>query len=277
METIMEVGQRLLQQRRGELGSKRTRATMPQPRKRRPSSKKSSEETRYQCPKCPICRDIGWVRNDARPGEPGFGQVVPCNCNQEVWDIRREKLQRITGMTDAELALRLGDLHARGQDTREMKSAVENIVNDPYGLLTLWGGAGNGKTIALQIIINELRERYQMEGAYILFSDLIDWVRAGFDDESSESERQRYEFIRSVKVLAIDEVEKARLTDYSDEFRFKFLDHRYRLAASGETVTVLAMNCDPESLPYHIYSRLNDGRFRIVHNDDADVRPHLSR
>jgi DNA replication protein DnaC len=203
--------------------------------------------------------------------------LKPCSCNEEVRAIRQRKLQQITGMTEAELDLRLPDLHGRNEDTQAMKDAAAEIVEDPYGILTVWGGAGNGKTLALQAIVNELRERYEMEGAYVLFSDLIDWVRAGFDDESEETERQRYEFIRSVPALAVDEVEKTRLTDYSDEFRFKFLDHRYRLATSGDAVTVLAMNCDPKELPYHIYSRLNDGRFQIVENQDSDVRPHLTR
>lgn len=200
--------------------------------------------------------------------------MLPCRCNEAVWETRRSKLREITGMTDHELAVRLDDLIERAEDTAAMKAAARRMIEDPWGILTLWGGAGNGKTLALQAIVNELREQRDMDVAYLRFTDLIDWLRDGFSDDS---ERARYDFIREVPVLALDEVDKARMTEYADEFRFKFLDDRYRLALSGEAVTVLAMNCNPRDLPYYIFSRLNDGRFEVVHNADSDFRPVMAR
>ena len=32
---------------------------------------------------CEVCHDIGWVREDKKVCEEGFGKLVPCECNQE--------------------------------------------------------------------------------------------------------------------------------------------------------------------------------------------------
>jgi DNA replication protein DnaC len=274
----MAAGQNLLEKRRQEI-TRRPTTRSPgtgncfAPRVA-PESPEVSASPVQHGDMCSVCRGIGWLRVDAQPGEPGFGRMVPCKCNQAVREVRRVKLRRITGMTDQELAVRLDDLIERAEDTAAMKAAAGRMIEAPWGILTLWGGAGNGKTLALQAVVNELRARRGMDVAYLRFTDLIDWLRDGFSDDS---ERARYEFIRSVPVLALDEVDKARMTEYADEFRFKFLDDRYRLALSGEAVTILAMNCNPRELPYYVFSRLNDGRFEIVHNADSDFRPVMER
>jgi len=53
-----------------------------------------------------------------------------------------------------------------------------------------------------------------------------------------------------------------------------------RLIQSARTTnwigTVIAMNESPDALPQWISSRLRDGRNRIVHNADPDVREMMS-
>lgn len=171
------------------------------------------------------------------------------------------------------MRITLDDVITRNGDTAEMMNVARQFVDDPYGLLTLWGGVGNGKTLVLYAVVNELRARGR-ESAYVKFKDLIDFITIGFEDNS---ERQRYEFIKSVDVLAIDEVDKARMTQYRAEFRSSFFDDRYRSAWAGHSVTLFAMNDDPANLPADIYDRLRDGRFQIIHNADASVRPQMRR
>jgi hypothetical protein len=40
---------------------------------------------------------------------------------------------------------------------------------------------------------------------------------------------------------------------------------------------VIVMNSDPGQLPDAVASRMRDGRNRMVHNDDVDIRPALRR
>jgi len=77
--------------------------------------------------------------------------------------------------------------------------------------------------------------------------------------------------------LAIDEMDKARTTEFSAEFRFQFLDECYRQAIRGETMIVFAGNMPPDELPLPLFDRIRDGRFRIVENVAGSARPGMRR
>lgn len=225
---------------------------------------------------CSLCGGLGWLRGNARPGEQGFGELTPCPCQSATIATRkRERLERISGLKPSELALRIEQFIQRGNDTPEMVERVQQFLSHPIGMLTLWGGWGNGKTLALQVLVNELRERHGWVTAYVRFHDLLDYIRAGCAPGADMDKRQRYEEIRAVKLLAIDEIDKASMTDFAHEFRTAILDDRYRSGLEGEAFTVLAMNDDPAVLPGYIYDRLR--RFVIFHNADSSLRPQLAR
>lgn len=214
------------------------------------------------------------MRIDVPVGHPDFGKLVPCQCQQSEYRTRRlQRLAKISGMLPEEMVITLDDVIERDGDTARMVEVAREFIADPYGFLTLWGGVGNGKTLVLYGIVNALRDQGR-EAAYVRFKDLLDFIAGGFKDDS---ERRRYEFLKGVEVLAIDEVDKARLTEYRAEVRAAFLDDRYRLAWAGRAVTLFAMNDNPADFPPDIYDRLRDGRFVIVGNQDASVRPALRR
>ncbi len=169
----------------------------------------------------------------------------------------------------------LDDIILRGADTQVMLAQAREFVERPSGFLTLWGGWGNGKTLILQAVVNELRAG-GMTAAYVTFKDLIDWVSAGFDDvEDQGTESQRFTYVRDAQVLAVDEVDKIRLTEYRQEFRTAFFDWRYRSAIEGDAHTLFAMNCNPMELPGDIYDRLR--QFEITCNNDPSMRPALKQ
>lgn len=227
---------------------------------------------------CPVCKDGGWLRRDLPVHHPDFGQLVPCECQSDDLANRRlADLQGMSGLKKRELILTLDDVREVGKDTAAMKEAAREFLQDPCGFFTLWGGVGNGKTLILQAMVNDLRNSHQKEGAYIPLKDLIDYVRAGFDEKAEHKERARYDYLREMPVLAIDEVDKVRMTPYADEFRTALIDYRYRLALADEALTLFAMNCPPHQMPPHIYDRLTDGRFRIVSNHDDSMRPAMQR
>ncbi len=77
--------------------------------------------------------------------------------------------------------------------------------------------------------------------------------------------------------MAIEEFGKSRVTEFTQEFRFDFLDERYEQALRGETVTLFAANSSPAELPQALRSRIEDGRFQVVENGAGDARPDARR
>lgn len=194
---------------------------------------------------------------------------------QEFTQRKTERLADISGLLLEEMAITLDDVSKRANsDISKMVHLARKFIAKPWGFLTLWGGVGNGKTLILMAIVNEMRERHNLVCAYVRFKDLIDHIRAGMDDGFS-GDRKRYEYLKSVNVLAIDEMDKARMTDYAYEFRTAFLDDRYRLGVAHRAHTVFAMNSHPKDLSDDIYDRLRDGRFAIFHNRDSSMRPAM--
>jgi hypothetical protein len=91
---------------------------------------------------------------------------------------------------------------------------------------------------------------------------------------------ERLERIKSVRMLAIDEFQAIKVTDWRLEQLRNVIDRRWRDGLDRKSFTLLAMNEDPASLERRIYSRLQDGRngtTPIVQNDDSDMRPLLRR
>jgi len=214
---------------------------------------------------------MGVNRLDVPVGHPRFGQLVPCECKAE--EIARRLADRC-GMHEEEMMVSFSQVILRG-DTAKMVKVAQEFISSPYGILTLWGGEGNGKTLVLQATVNEMRWKYGLIGVYITFVDLMDYIREGFDKEADVPARQRYDQIVSAPVLAVDEVDKANITNWGSEFRTRFFDDRYRRGCLGECHTLLAMNEDPRELPGYIYGRLADGRNLIFHNRDDSFRPAM--
>ena len=93
--------------------------------------------------------------------------------------------------------------------------------------------------------------------------------------DSSHAERlQRY---IDLPVLVLDDFDKVHLTEWAGNTLTALMQGRGRLEEQGQSGTLIVMNSDPSSLSQSIASRVCDGRNRIVHNQDADIRPALKR
>lgn len=156
-----------------------------------------------------------------------------------------------------------------------MVSACKEFLAYPFQIVTIYGGPGNGKTMVLQAAVNQSVEAGR-RAVYVTSFDLISYIRAAFNsqdkkviDEDAYSRLRRFE---EIEILAIDEFDKVRMTEWVQEQITDLIDRRYRLALEGQAGTLIAMNGDPANLPDWIYSRLRDGRNQIVNNTDNDVR-----
>lgn len=226
-------------------------------------------------PVCNVCFGFGWVRLDVPFGHPQFGQVERCAC-MKAEDARR--LQRLCGLTDSERGLRLDMIDAGGRPgTSQMLRACVEFRESPDHMVTLWGGVGNAKSMALQATVNELVER-GVEAVYITAFDLISHIRETFNAKRevvSEGAYERLLRFERVRVLAIDELDKVRVTEWALEQITDLMDKRYRLSLDGQAGTLIAMNSNPADQPEWIASRLLDGRNVVIHNADADLRSAL--
>lgn len=112
---------------------------------------------------------------------------------------------------------------------------------------------------------------------YVTFTGLVNWIREAFGKNADETYIQKMDKVLNTRVLAIDEMDKAKSTEWLEEFRFHFLDERYRQGINGDTVTVFASNTNPNELPMALYDRARDGRFMIVENTAPSARPAMTR
>lgn len=217
---------------------------------------------------CETCQSLGYYKIDVPVGHPDFGQMLLCECRSQE---RVAQLASLSGLKPHE-SQRLDALTALDQDAAGMLRLAWDFVKEPHGWLYLWGGPGNGKSLVLQAVVNEMTMR-GIPAVYVTFADLLDLVRETFKPQAEESYQARFRRLQLVPVLAIDEFDKVNETEFVREFRSKLVDHRYRDAVGGQTATLFASNAAPEALPDWLYSRVNDGRFTVYHNAGGDVRP----
>lgn len=223
---------------------------------------------------CKICNDTGHFRVDVEPGHPQFGKLQRCGC-KALEDSQR--LQRLSGLTNAERVINLEQIETYNRPgTAAMVQTCRMFISHPYGIITFWGGSGNAKTMALQSVINHFVDHNE-EAIYITAFDLISYIRAAFTknkndlvikDDDAYSRLVRF---GSVKLLAIDEFDKVRVTEWVQEQLTDLIDRRYRLANDSQSGTLIAMNDNPKELPSWMYSRLAQNI--IIHNPDNDMRP----
>lgn len=228
-------------------------------------------------PKCKKCDGVGYLNKYKPVGDPEFGEIFLCDCQlPEV----AARAQQASGVRPQEREGRLADIEVRGRPgTALMTEACQEFVRRPAGMLTLWGGVGNGKTMALQAVVNELTAS-AVAAVYVTAFDLLSDIKQGFNaprDAGSEDAYLRLKRFEEVRVLALDEFDKINQTTWAMEALTDLIDRRYRFGFDGPEGTLLAMNSDPTGLPDWLRSRLTDGRNRVVHNEDGDLRPALER
>lgn len=151
-----------------------------------------------------------------------------------------------------------------------MMQAAKTFIGDPRGFLTIHGSFGTGKSTALKSIVAEC-VKFGIEAHYTTLSEIMAYAREAFRDPN-DTDYGRITRLARIQVLAIDEVDKARLTEYAREIQTHFFDVRYRNA--GILGTVLAWNGSFEALdmPW-VRSRLTE--YPIISNNDADARPMI--
>lgn len=192
-----------------------------------------------------------------------------------------ERLQTICGLTNAEREIDLADIDVTSParvGTLAMVIEAKNFIVAPYGFLTLYGSSGNAKSMALMGIINAMLAR-NVAAVYTTLPELIGWLQEAYQRTDggvhvvNESMYKRLMRVAGVAVLAIDEFDKVKQTEWVLQIESDIIDRRYRMAFDYKAGTVLAMNGSPIDLPSWIASRLS--QWPQMRNDDPDLRPIL--
>lgn len=239
---------------------------------------------------CPKCGGFGFFRRDVPHDHPDFGKPIRCDGEAHQVD-QMKRLSSLSDLTDYEREKRLSNI-AVNDGNRGVITAAQSMLDDPYGWLYIHGGPGNAKGDVLISLVNEFALRGKT-ALYIKFSRLVNIMRDAKMERRAEAShiekngsRDSYENlgyislfnrVRSVYCLAIDEVDKVNMTGFAEEFRFDFFDERYRLALSGEAITIFASQTTPDEMPMPLTSRFYDGRNRVVENTQPDARPAMKR
>jgi len=204
---------------------------------------------------------LGYLRFDVEPGHPLFGRAVPCVCRQETLQQRRRKRLFAMSHLDELGHLTFETFQPRGRIGigPQQASSIEQAYNtarqfaaNPQGWLLLMGGYGCGKTHLAAAIANQV----VAQGTPTLFltvPDLLDFLRFSYNNPDASFET-RFEEIRQVPLLVLDDFGTQSATPWAQEKLFQILNFRY----INRLPTVITTNLMLTEIEPRLRSRLQD-------------------
>lgn len=206
---------------------------------------------------CPACGGAGFVVPDLPYTDPGFGKVVRCTtCANFLATCR---------LTPEEQKLTVNDINPRPDDTGgyvvALRFLAKEMLRDPFGFLSIAGVKGAGKSMVSAALVATFA-RSGREAVYYTATEIAAQL-TNFEDGDPAKFSER---LKRAPVLAIDEIDKIKWSEWIVRTLGDVLDYRHRNAE--RMVTILTMNRTPDAWPReeavyveHIESRLADGRF----------------
>lgn len=216
---------------------------------------------------CLECNDAKYFRYDVEIDHPMFGKFFPCEaCNKNA-------VAESTGLNPLERKITFADIVTKERPGAvKMLKAAQEFMLTQTGFLTIHGGFGNAKTTLLKAIINECVIK-GISARYATMTEVMNYAREAFENtKQGDTDYGRISKLAQVQVLVIDELDKARVTEYAREVQTHLFDVRYRKSHLVGTVVAWNGEFDAIDLPW-VLSRLS--QFVVVENNDTDMRPLL--
>lgn len=143
--------------------------------------------------------------------------------------------------------LRRGDLSAEERaNLQHVFHACVEYSAAPRGWLVLTGANGCGKTHLAAAIANDQIERAYTEVMFVVAPDLLDYLRASFNPQSATPYDRRFDEVKRVPLLVLDDLGTESATPWAREKLFQLLNHRYSAyLPTVITTTVSADKIDP--------------------------------
>lgn len=212
-------------------------------------------------PNCTICGGIGYLRRDLPIDHPDFGKITPCACrSDELTQSARARLFHMSSL-DALKNLKFDNFEQRGRVGlgRIQAASLENAYNQALtfaenrtGWLLLTGRYGCGKTHLAAAIANHAIEA-GVSTLFLTVPDLLDWLRYAYSGNDMSFE-ERFEEIREVPLLILDDFGTENATAWAQEKIFQIMNHRY----INQLPTVVTSNMPITDFDGRIRSRLQD-------------------
>ncbi|MHC1782770.1 MAG: ATP-binding protein [Anaerolineaceae bacterium] len=212
-------------------------------------------------PVCPICGGVGYVRRDLPITDPNFGKLQLCVCQeaaakQSLQDrnFRSSNLEAFQEMTfeDFKIQGRLGLGEDQVGSLRYALNQAQHFSKEINGWLLLQGGYGCGKTHLAAAVANYAVSQ-GMPVLFLTVPDLLDWLRFAYDAPEASFE-QRFDEIRSINLLVLDDLGTQNTTAWAQEKLFQIINYRY----INRLPVVVTTNLDLAELDGRIKSRLQD-------------------
>jgi DNA replication protein DnaC len=216
---------------------------------------------------CPACDGAGYYKENVPLGHPNFGQLFPCHCKQtELAAKRGGQLARLSNL-QAFAAQTFGTFDADVPGVRKAYLRAREYAAQPCGWLLLFGAYGVGKTHLAAAVAHLALQR----GEQVLFAvvpDLLDHLRATFGPASEVAYDERFELIRTVPLLVLDDLGTESATAWAREKLYQLINHRY----NEQLPTIVTTNRPFDTLDGRIVSRMAQLAFRgevlQIHADD---------
>jgi DNA replication protein DnaC len=225
------------------------------------SSNTEPARTTVGDPNCPFCHGVGFVRQDLPIDHPDFGRLQICVCRQQaVQNASQKRLFHLSNL-DALDAMTFETFKVEGrsgladnqiQSLQIALSAARQYAANLNGWLLLMGGYGSGKTHLAAAIAN-FAVSLGVPALLLTVPDLLDWLRFSYDSTESSFE-QRFEEIRSIRLLVLDDLGTQNATPWAQEKLFQIMNTRY----INRLPTVITTNLELDEIEGRIRSRLED-------------------
>lgn len=202
---------------------------------------------------CPRCKDAGYYLLDVRVGDPNFGVLIACDCKLAAKEQRAiTELHRLSNLDPfADKTFENFDPDVPG--VRRAYVRAKSYAEAPRGWLILFGNYGSGKTHLAAAIANAAFKRH-FKVLFAIVPDLLDHLRSTFGPNSEIEYDERFETIREVPLLVLDDLGTENTTPWAREKLYQIINHRYNYSLP----TVITSNRKPEDIEPRIFSRMCD-------------------
>lgn len=201
------------------------------------------------------------MRRDLPIDHPDFGKVEICTCRaKEVAQSAFQRVYRLSNLSafkdmtfenfKSQGRMGMGDDQIRSLQWAFDQS--QNYARSLNGWLLLTGGYGAGKTHLAASIAN-FAVSMGVPTLFLTVPDLLDWLRYSYDAPDATFE-SRFEEIRNINLLVIDDLGTQNATSWAQEKLFQIFNHRY----VNRLPTVVTTNQPLEEIEGRIQSRLRD-------------------
>lgn len=201
--------------------------------------------------------------------DPNFGRLIPCDCKIREMDQRNfADLERFSRL-DAFASKTFEAFDPQIKGVHEAYQAALDYARDLTGWLMMVGDCGTGKTHLAAAIAGHATRHRSLKTLFTIVPDLLDHLRATYHPSSPVTYDERFEAIRTVPLLVLDDLGTENQTPWALEKLYQIVNHRY----NEQLPTVITSNVDIDSLERRIRSRLLDTRLcRHVFIDAEDYR-----